>query len=203
MKNRSRSTFRVLALATLLLGAGPLHAGPVAEHCEECHGKDGLSTESTLPTIAGLSKQYFVDTMTAYKDGGRPCATVTPPGKPKAPVQDMCKVASDLSAADIDSIAEVYAAKPFKAAKQKFDPAKATQGKKVHAQACEKCHSDNGTLAEDDSGLLGGQQMGYLRATLKEYREGKRPQDKKMKEKVDKLADGDVEALVHYYGSLQ
>ena len=203
MKNAPRRAMRVLALAALALLGAPAHAGPVAEHCEKCHGKDGLSTDSAMPSIAGLSKQYFIDTMTAYKDGGRPCAKVTPPGKPREAAEDMCKIASDLSEADIDSIAEVYAAKPYKAARQKFDAAKAAQGKKLHAQACEKCHSENGTLAEDDAGLLGGQQMGYLRAMLKEYREGKRPQDKKMKEKVDKLGDADVEALIHYYGSLQ
>ena len=51
--------------------------------------------------------------------------------------------------------------------------------------------------------MLGGQQMGYLRNMLAQYRSGDREQPSKMQEKVDALSDDDVEALVNYYGSIQ
>ena len=51
--------------------------------------------------------------------------------------------------------------------------------------------------------MLGGQQMGYLRNTFAEYADESREQPSKMKEKLDALSADDVEALVHYYGSIQ
>jgi sulfide dehydrogenase cytochrome subunit len=202
METISRSAPAAKALL-LLLASASAQAGPVADHCEKCHGKDGISADSGMPSIAGFSKEYLVETMQAYREKSRPCAKVSPPSKPKDPAEDMCKIASNLSESDIESVAEVYTAKPYKPARQKFDAAKAATGKKVHEAHCEKCHSENGSVADDDAGILAGQQMGYLRATLKDFREGKRPQEKKMKEKMDKLGEVELEALTHYYGSLQ
>ena len=45
--------------------------------------------------------------------------------------------------------------------------------------------------------------MGYLRNMFAQYKDGSREQPSKMQEKVDALSADDVEALVHYYGSIQ
>ena len=45
--------------------------------------------------------------------------------------------------------------------------------------------------------------MGYMRGAFEQYAAGERPQDKKMKEKMDPLSADDVEALLHYYASQQ
>lgn len=44
---------------------------------------------------------------------------------------------------------------------------------------------------------------GYLRNMFDAYADGSREQPGKMKEKLDELSAGDVDALVHYYGSIQ
>ena len=75
--------------------------------------------------------------------------------------------------------------------------------KTVHAAQCDKCHSDAGMNADDEAGMLGGQQMGYLRNSFAQYLDGSREQPKKMQEKLDALSADEVEALVHYYGSQQ
>ena len=51
--------------------------------------------------------------------------------------------------------------------------------------------------------MLGGNQMGYLRNSLKDYAADNRAQPKKMKDKMDLLSEADFEALANYYGSVQ
>lgn len=191
-------------VAAFLLAAAPVAAAGELDVCADCHGKDGASTESDVPIIGGLSEQYLVDSMAAYRDGKRPCPeTPWRGGDRKRPKTDMCKVAGKLSADDTVKVAKALAAKSFAKARQPFDAAKAATGKKVHDMACEKCHSEGGTLAEDDSGILAGQWTPYLRASFEEFRSGQRPLPEKMKPKFTPLKPNEAEALLHYYASQQ
>lgn len=188
----------VLALALV-----PGFAAQPEQVCADCHGKDGASTESDVPTIGGLSEQYLVDAMAAYRDKQRPCPeSKFRAGDVKRAKSDMCKVAVQLGA-DTATVAKHFAAKRFLKARQPFDAAKAARGQKLHDQACEKCHSEGGSLAEDDAGILAGQWLPYLRASFAEFRDGARPVPEKMKPKFDPLKSDDVEALLHYYASQQ
>ncbi len=176
----------------------------LVQECAECHGKDGASKETDVPTIGGVSAQYIIDSMTAYKNKERPCVeTKYRTGDKKGKKTDMCKVAKDLSAEDVKGLANHFSGKKFVRATQKFDPALAKKGKEVHELYCEKCHSEGGSLPDDDAGILAGQHTTYLEHTFKQYEAGKRPQPKKMKPKMDKLNKSDVEALINYYGSFQ
>jgi len=192
-----------VALAALAL-TGAAAAAPPEQVCADCHGKDGASTESDVPIIGGLSETYLADSMAAYKDKKRPCPeTAYRAGDKKRPKTDMCRVAVQLGAEDTAKVAKHLAAEPFVKAKQKFDAAKAATGKKVHDAACEKCHSEGGSLADDDAGMLAGQWMPYLRASLEEFATGRRPIPEKMKPKFDPLKPDERDALLHYYASQQ
>jgi sulfide dehydrogenase cytochrome subunit len=189
-----------LVVVTLLASLG----AAAADECADCHGKDGASTESDVPSIGGVSEQYLIDSMAAYRDSKRPCAeSAWRAGDKKRPKTDMCKIAGKLSAEDTARIAKDLAAKPFVRAKQPFDAAKAAAGKKVHDTACEKCHSEGGSLAEDEAGILAGQWMPYMRDTFAQYTKGARPQPEKMKVKFNALKPEEQEALLHYYASQQ
>ena len=186
-----------LAFTGAAAGAGPEQA------CADCHGKDGASTESDVPSIGGLSATYLADSMAAYKDKKRPCPeTAYRAGDKKRPKTDMCRVAAQLGT-DTDKVVKHLAAAPFVRAKQAFDAARAATGKKIHDAACEKCHSEGGTLADDDAGILAGQWTPYLRASLEEFATGKRPMPEKMKPKLDPLKPDERDALLHYYASQQ
>ena len=206
-----KSTVLSWAAGSLLLGitlattsVWAAEAGKLAEGCANCHGKDGVSTESDVPTIAGFSAAYVEDSLNHYKKKERHCPEATyHSGDKKGQKTDMCKVANDLSAADIKQLAQFYAGKKFVRAEQKFDPALAKKGKEIHERSCEKCHSENGSVAKDDSGMLAGQWMPYLKEALSDFKAGKRPIDKKMKPKIEKLDQADFDALVNYYGSLK
>jgi cytochrome subunit of sulfide dehydrogenase len=200
---------RVL-LASGLLGvcfASGVWAADVAKlvgDCANCHGKDGASTDKNVPIIGGDSANYITDTFAKYKNKERPCPEVKYlDGPHKGGPMDMCKVANEMSDDDVKAIAEHFAAKPFVRAKQTVDPALAAKGKAVHEQYCGKCHSDGGSVASDDAGILAGQWMPVIAQQLKEFGAGERPMVKKMKAKFDKLGPADLEALPHYYGSFK
>lgn len=186
--------------------AGGAWADPVklAESCATCHGKDGASNEADVPNIGGLSAEFFSGAMKAYKVKERPCVeTKVRSGDKKGTKTDMCAIVKDISEADINALAKTFAEKKFVRATQKFDAALAKKGKDVHDKNCEKCHSDGGTLASDDAGILAGQKLAYLKEQTEFFLAGKRPMAKKMKPKLEGLDKSEVEAVLHYYASIK
>jgi sulfide dehydrogenase cytochrome subunit len=209
MMKRKATVFVLLAGAglfglSLATGARAADVNKLVGTCAECHGKDGASHESDVPIIGGLSASYINDSLAAYKNKERPCPeTKYREGAKKGQKTDMCQVAKELSDADVKEVAKFFAGKKFARADQKFDAALAAKGKEYHADHCEKCHTEGGSVAEDDSGILAGQWMPYLKETFQEYESGKRPMPKKMKPKFEKLDKAKMEALINYYGSFK
>ena len=182
--------------------AGDLDA--VVENCNSCHGNDGVSQWSDMPTIAGVPEFVGADALYIFRDEARPCTeSEYRQGDTSRPATTMCAVAADLSDDMIDEVAAYYAGLPFVAAKQDFDADLAAKGKAVHDAECDRCHSEGGSNPEDEAGILAGQWMGYLEDTFAEYASGDREQPKKMEEKLNALSADDVKALIHYYASQQ
>ena len=176
----------------------------IMEGCDGCHGDDGVSQWSDMPTIAGLAGFYHADALYAYQDEARPCAESDyRQGDTSRAATTMCAVAAELSEDDLDAIAEAYAAFPYVTATQEFEASLVEAGKALHDEACDRCHSEGGTNPEDEAGMLGGQQMGYMRDTFAQFADGSREQPKKMKEKMDSLSAEDTQALINYYCSIQ
>lgn len=176
----------------LLSGAS---ATMLSNTCAGCHGTNGASGGPATPTIAGLSTEYFIEVMQAFKANEVPSTIMT-------------RIAKGYSDAEFKAMAEYFGKKPFVKAKgQKFDAKMAATGAKIHEKYCEKCHADGGTKAEDDSGILAGQWSPYVRWTMADFLGGDREMTKKMKKKVTKLTEkyGDkgFEALYHFYASQQ
>ncbi len=198
---------RIAILAAAILASSTAYAGDLdamIEDCNGCHGDNGVSQWTDMPTIAGLSEFMHADALYVYQEEARPCAeSKYRQGDTSRPATTMCAIAAELSEDDIDALAAAYAEMPYVKATQEFDAALAATGKVLHDQQCDRCHSDAGTNPDDEAGFLGGQMMGYLRTTFAEYRDGSREQPRKMKEKMDALSADDEEALIHYYGSIQ
>jgi sulfide dehydrogenase cytochrome subunit len=204
------SASRRTVIGSFLLGcllaspSGAADVGTLATPCEDCHGKNGVSQSDDVPTIAGISAPVQGDFLAAYQEKARPCrASKFRQGDTTRAETDMCAVAAKLSEADIQALAAHFAAQAFVPAKQPFDAAKASAGKTLHTRDCAKCHSDGGRDPEDDASILGGQHAKYLQQALADFRSGKREPGKKMAEKLKPLTDAEIEALVHYYASLQ
>ena len=189
------------AVLGLTLATGAMAADPAAV-CAGCHGPDGVTTDANIPSIAGASAAYIAATLNDYKKKERPCAEVAfVAGDKKGTKSDMCKITAELSAADIDQLGKTFAAKKFAPFKQTVDAALAAKGKAVHAAQCDKCHTEGGSVADDDAGILAGQPMAYLKAQLTDYKSGKRTPPTKMKPKIDAITAGDIDALAAFYAS--
>jgi sulfide dehydrogenase cytochrome subunit len=178
----------------LLLGAGQLSAAPTAsmlgDTCAGCHGTDGASMGPATPNIAGLSETYFTDTMLAFKSGER-ASTV------------MGRIAKGYSEEEIKLMAGFFASKPMASTSQETDAAKVAAGEKLYSKNCSKCHDENGTLADDDAGILASQWLAYLAYAMEDFRAGTTEMPKKMKKKVDKLSDAELESLLQFFASQQ
>jgi len=178
----------------LLLMARPVTAGTssldtIIQSCVDCHGPGGVTEHADVPSIAGLSPGVHEDAMFTYLDKARPCAkSEFRAGDTSRPATDMCEVAAALDEDQIIAVAAHFAEQPYAAFAQDFDAAKASAGEKVHADSCERCHSDGGSNPEDDAGILAGQPMAYMQQAMSEYRAGEREQPKKMKPQVDALS---------------
>ena len=189
-----------LALSGIALG----DVASLVEDCDDCHGQDGVSEWSDVPTIAGISAYAHSDALFIFLDRARPCASSEyRRGDTSREETDMCETVDDLTEDEIEEIGEYYAAKPFVPAKQEFDAAKAAAGQKIHDKECEKCHIDGGTNPEEDASILAGQWTEYLQQSFDAYMSGDREQPKKMKEKMEPLSEQDIDALLHYYASQQ
>jgi sulfide dehydrogenase cytochrome subunit len=196
------------AALVFLLSAG--HAGAADgaaianDQCVMCHGKNGVSTEPTIPIIAQYSVKYMMESIGNFRKKTRTCAEVTIPSGPKKGTKsDMCKVIANLSDADAEAVAKFFAAQKFVRAKQPFDAAKAQKAVAVYKLRCEKCHEDNGSSPDEDNGILAGQWTPYLRDQLVGFRTGKRPIDDKMKQRLDKVTKEEEELLLHFFASQQ
>ncbi|WP_218745848.1 c-type cytochrome [Vibrio parahaemolyticus] len=193
----------VLAISSVL--ASHSLASPselISQHeCEACHGPNGVSSDTNIPTIAGIPEFNFFDQMLRYLEG-RPSASVNHVyGDTSQKKGDMVTIVKSLSEAQIEELAKHYAGLEFVPANQSFDQALAMKGKAIHAKSCENCHSDGGSNALDEASILAGQQKGYLATTLQQFKQGKRSVDKKMDEAFKGLSSDDLNALVEYYAS--
>lgn len=163
----------------------------LANNCAGCHGTDGVSNGPSIPTIAGLSKDYFVAVMEAYRDGTA-YSTI------------MDRIVKGYSEDEVSAMADYYAGKSFVNATQKFDSTLAKKGKALHGKYCDACHEEGGADS-GDGGVLAGQWMPYLEWSIADLRTGARKVDKKMLKKIEeaikKSGDEGVKALAHYYAS--
>jgi len=184
----------ILLGSGLLLGATHLSAAPtatmLADTCAGCHGTDGASTGPATPSIAGNSEIYMVDTMNAFKSGERP-GTI------------MGRIAKGYSEEEFKLMASVFAKQPIAKTSQKLDAAQVKTGSKLFGKNCEKCHDEKGGLADDDSGILASQWLPYLEHSMVDFKAGSREMAKKMKKKVDKLSDAELDALLQFFASQQ
>ena len=190
----ARKTLAVLLGSGLLLGTAHLSAAPtatmLADTCAGCHGTDGASTGPAIPSLAGMSEIYLVDSMKAYKSGER-ASTV------------MGRIAKGYSDEEFQLMASVFAKQPVAVTSQQTDAAKVEAGSKLYAKNCEKCHDEKGALADDDAGILYSQWLPYLQYSMEDFKAGSREMPKKMKKKVDKLSDAEIDALLTFFASQQ
>jgi sulfide dehydrogenase cytochrome subunit len=187
---------RNLILAVLLLSPVALVAAPSGQAmsftCAGCHGTDGSSVGPSMPAIAGMDPEVFVDAMKAYRNDERNASI-------------MNRIAKAYSDEQFKAMAWFFASQRLHLQSQDYDEALAARGAKLHDKHCEKCHEKGGRPG--DAGTLAGQWMPYLQYTMDDFINGKRQWPRKMKRKVDAAIEEEgqdaISTLIHYYGSQQ
>ncbi len=164
----------------------------IANTCAGCHGPHGASAGPSIPTLGGMSSVYLVEMMEGYKTDAIP-STI------------MGRLAKGYTTEEFEQMGKYFAKQEYVAVSQKSDSEKGATGAKLHDKYCEKCHSESGTEAGDDSGFLKGQWKAYISAQLMDFQSKEREATKKMAKKMKALhkdhgADG-IDALIEYYSS--
>lgn len=137
-----------------------IKAATLVNNCAACHSTDGYSAGPGVPSIAGLSKNYLVKTMKAYRTGERYSSV-------------MSRIAKGYTDTQIDRMADYLSQLTFKAATQTTVQDLVNRGKAVHESNCMFCHAGTGNDPILTGTRLDGQQMTYLYATLEDYYAGR------------------------------
>lgn len=198
--------FRNLILVLFLGCCGNAAAtdiGDLVELCEGCHGPGGASTDSDIPTIGGQDRDYLDKTMRSFQVWGRPCIDSTfRHGDTTRPKTDMCEIAGGLTGEEVRALAEHFAALPFRAAQQPFEPPLVATGAALHETHCEMCHVDGGKASQPGP-RIAGQWVPYLRTALKFVPTGEHLVPPAMESTVIDLGPADIDALMSFYASQQ
>lgn len=169
-----------------------------AKDCAVCHNDNGISEEAEVPTIAGASDYFLENQLAVFGGEARPCEADYFEQESDIEAEDHCVMASGLSEDEQIEVAAYFASKPFKPAQQEVDEELAGKGASIHEANCERCHSDGGSLALDDAGILAGQWKHYLIEQFEYYKEDKRWQPEKMQPEMD-LSEEEMKALAEFY----
>lgn len=207
-----------LSAASLLFVVSSSSAAPdpalLAEGCTSCHGPGGESQGPATPVITGLSRNYLIGALLAYKyaddlsaaeriiENNPDLEEVVILGRPST---IMKQIARAYTLDEIKALAGHFSGRNYAAHSQPADTAMAKNGGKLHKKYCEKCHEDGGRSTEEDAGLLAGQWKPYLSFTLADFLAGEREMTKKMAKKIKELrnkqGDQAINDLIEFYVS--
>lgn len=205
----------ILAVAVLAPAAPAQAAAPgplmLALACGGCHGTRGVSAGTSMPSLAGQSKEYFVVAMKRFRSGERP-STV------------MGRLAKGYSDAEIEAMAGFFARQRPARQGPPADAGLAEKGRAVYYKQCRschldgrlwaqfhqyrefdkqcgRCHADYGNGTKDDTPAIAGQWPEYLEIQLDDFTSGRRPMSERKARKLKALSRGDLEAAAHFYAS--
>ncbi|MFK7794275.1 MAG: cytochrome c [Gammaproteobacteria bacterium] len=187
----------------------------LADTCVACHGKDGNSVGPAIPNLAGMSPNYLMGAMLAYKyddDEDKLESTI----ESDVDFEDvevfprystiMGRIAKGYTEQEIKQLANYFSSESPIRPTQAFDSASAAKGKKLHDKYCEKCHENEGRFADDDTGVLAGQWKPFFLYSMTDFNNGDRAMPKKMRTKLEEMAETDgpeaIEQLADYYSSI-
>ncbi|HZV54468.1 MAG TPA: c-type cytochrome [Rhodocyclaceae bacterium] len=182
-----------LAAGALAFSATALAAAPTPEMmsfaCAGCHGTSGGSAGPSMPSLASQSKTAIVDAMKKFKSGERP-STI------------MGRLAKGYTDADFEAMASFFSKQKVHFTGQMVDPAKAKKGASLQEGNCDRCHLEDGKEGKDDTPTMASQWLPYLKIQMDLYQSGQRKMPEKMAEKVKPLSKEDLDALLHFYASV-
>jgi cytochrome c553 len=157
-----------------------------------------VTDNTDIPTIAWVGAFFLENQMAIFSESARPCAA---DAFAENDAEDHCAIISALSEDDKMALAEHFGEMSFESFAQDVDAGLAEQGASIHSASCDRCHTSSGAEPFDDAGMLAGQPIPYLISQLKHYKAGERWQPESMAEEMEKLDEGQMQALANFYAS--
>jgi len=168
--------------------------------CTGCHGADGNNSNSEYPILAGQVKPYLLKQLKDFKSGNR--------------VDDhMTSMVLAVEESDFEDIVAYFSSQTINKQFEKDKDHEMELGKRIFTSgikgklipACSSCHGSKG-LGNKEAVYpsLATQHKEYIAKALKDFREGRRKNDKDrlMRNVASKLSDKEIEALATYISNL-
>ena len=161
-----------------------------ATACFGCHGEDGNTTLTGIPSLAGLQYDYIKTAINAYFKGDRQ--------ETKVIMKNFKHAVSQKDIADLAAF--------FSSQKTLRSPLPASgnvrAGKQAASQQCSGCHGAGGNSINPTMPSLTGQNQEYLIKAIKAYRSGKR-KNAMMQTVAKNLKDSTIQNISAYFASQQ
>ncbi|MEE9492395.1 MAG: c-type cytochrome [Gammaproteobacteria bacterium] len=191
----------LLICSSLAFAGGVATAGKdKALICTACHGADGNNSNAEYPVLAGQVESYLLKQLKDFKSGAR--------------VDDhMTSMVLAVEESDFEDIIAYFSSQPIRKRPEKSKNHEINSGKSIFISgiknksvpACSSCHGSKG-LGNKETAYpsLASQHEEYIAKTLKDFRDGKRKNDKDklMRNVASKLSDKEIEALAIYISNL-
>lgn len=169
----------------------------IAHVCEACHGKDGNSTDPSVPSLAGQGSVYLQGQLVGFQAQRR--------------VGVMSGIAMNLTRADIRDAAAYFSQQILRA-----DPAETADSHasrrgraiyddgiaSINVPACASCHALDGTGLASAFPRLVGQHSRYIATQLRAFRSDNRL-NRMMQNVSARLSDDEIDAVADYIAGLQ
>jgi cytochrome c553 len=160
--------------------------------CAACHGAQGISTNPSVPTLAGQPKQFITTQLVMFREGNR-----------KDPL--MSPIAAAMENAEINDYGTYFTAQsPAAPASSSMDPAKVESAVGLAGKYhCVSCHGP-ALKGQQHIPRLAGQQAAYLKAQLRGFKASTRfDMDGNMTSAAQPLTESDIEILSEYLAALR
>jgi cytochrome c553 len=159
--------------------------------CKACHGENGISETSEVPSLAGMPSNFTLIQLYLFRAKARK-------------VEIMNDLAKDMTDADLQKFGDYFAKlTPPKATGEAADPAIAARAQAaISKNHCNSCHLPD-FAGREQMPRLAAQREDYLLKSLRDYKSGQRPgYEPTMDEVMRPVTDADIADLAHYLSRL-
>jgi cytochrome c553 len=158
-----------------------------AKMCLNCHGQDGNSTTSHIPSLAGQKPAYIANQLRAFRSGVRKDGM-------------MNNMAKGLSNKEINNLAAFFTSLKNKSVGSEQEEL-ISEGKRLASNLCFGCHGSN-AQGMGITPRLAGQQPKYLAKQLRDFK-NKTRKNPMMGSIAGGFSDDEIKALAEYMSSLK
>ena len=161
----------------------------IIESCDECHGKNGASTDDAFPIIGGQQLHYTYVQLKDFKARRRDHEIMSP-------------IAAELEKNQMLLLAQYYSEQTWPDIGYRANPSEVVKGRKAgNAGQCVACHLSD-YKGNSRNPRLAGQHPAYLDKTMQHFKIKARNNAAAMTSLMNVFSDDDISAMAEFLGNL-